>query len=114
MAWVYADDIALTYTPGIVENNQGSNSISNVSTLPNPFIEEMYFNFQLPGGLAYRITIFDVLGRPVRTLNGISSGDVESVRWDRRSDSGVAIDAGVYLYRFESNTVNSTGKVVVR
>jgi hypothetical protein len=65
-------------------------------------------------GIAYSITIFDVLGRPMRTLNGLSSGNIESVKWDRRDERDIRVNAGIYIYQFESNHTSTTGKIVVR
>lgn len=64
--------------------------------------------------MEYRITLFDVLGRRVRTLNGVASGNLESIKWDRRDDKGGVVDAGVYFYRFESRTIKTSGKIVVK
>jgi hypothetical protein len=114
LAWVYADDIALTYNPGIAEYKQKESTVFNVVTSPNPCTEATYFQFQLPGVMEYQITLFDVLGRHIRTLKGLSYGNPESVKWKRMDKNGNPVDAGIYLYRFETDAFNTTGKVVVR
>jgi hypothetical protein len=114
LAWVYADDINLAYNPGIVEYTQEERTGHNIIVSPNPCTKATYFTFQLPDGMEYRITLFDVLGRHVRTLEGLSYGSQESVMWNRHDDKDIAVDAGIYLYRFESDAFNTTGKVVVR
>jgi hypothetical protein len=114
LAWVYADDINLTYNPGTAEYKQKESRVQNVVASPNPCSDATYFTFQLPGIMKYQIILFDVLGRHIRTLHGLSCGNQESVKWNRQDDNGVPVDAGIYLYRFESDAFNTTGKVVVR
>ena len=85
-----------------------------VTPMPNPCVDGMKFSFNLPVGIAYQIDIFDVTGRRVRTLSGESNADQESVRWNRMDDAGSSVNAGVYFFRFKSNVINTSGKIVVR
>jgi hypothetical protein len=114
LAWVYADDISLLYNPGIAEYKQKETVVYNVVASPNPFTEATYFTFQTPGSMEYQITLFDVLGRHVRTLKGLSYGSPLSVQWNRMDENGTPVGAGIYLYKFETAAFNTTGKVVVR
>jgi len=80
---------------------------SKVSVLPNPGINGTRFAFSLPMGTEYKINIFDVTGRTIKTLKGTGSGQRTVVKCELS-------EAGVYLYRFESNTLNTTGKIIVK
>ena len=99
---------------GIEEYGSSQISTTQILTIPNPCVDGTRFSFTLPSGNAYSIKLFDVTGRKVRTLNGMASDDEESVDWDLQNEQGVRVSAGVYLYYFESETITSTGKVVVR
>jgi len=80
---------------------------SKVNVFPNPGINGTRFAFTLPMGTEYKINIFDVTGRTIKTLKGIGSGKQELVKCELNK-------AGVYLYRFESNLSNSSGKIIVK
>lgn len=79
----------------------------SVHVLPNPGVGETRFAFTLPAGNGYKINIFDVSGRIVKTLNGVAGGKQELVKCELNK-------AGVYFYHFESKTVNSTGKIIIK
>lgn len=93
-------------------NNQTFQSI--VAPAPNPCVSNTRFRFTLPAGEEYKISFYDVSGRKIQTIDGVASGDDETVNWDLTNKQGARVNAGVYLYRFESTEINATGKVVVR
>ena len=99
---------------GIEEVPAEDVSLQKVNVAPNPCVDGTKFSFNLPTGSEYKIDIFDVTGRHVKTLAGLSSGNQEVVAWNLKDDRGFVIGAGVYLFRFESNVVNTNGKIVVR
>ena len=101
---------------GIEEHGAGDVSLQKVNVAPNPCVDGTKFSFNLPAaaGSEYKIDIFDVTGRHVRTLSGLSSGNQEVVAWNLKDDTGFVVGAGVYLFRFESSVVNTNGKIVVR
>jgi len=85
-----------------------------INPIPNPCIDGTKFNFNLSKGIEYRIEIFDVTGRKIKTLSGTASGSHESINWNRRDDKGALVGSGVYLYRFESKEIKATGKIAVK
>jgi hypothetical protein len=99
---------------GIEEENFDVIATKELSVTPNPCVNGTEFAFALPVGSEYKIDIYDVLGRRVRTLEGVSSSDQESVTWSCMNDIGSRVATGVYLYRFESELLKTTGKIVVR
>ncbi len=99
---------------GIEEERVDQNQIQRINPVPNPFLEKTRFSFCLPAGVGYRITIYDVSGRHIRRLKGLSSGDRELVTWNRKDDAGSRVGSGVYLYTFESDIINTSGKLIVR
>lgn len=99
---------------GIEENESNIAPIYSVKSSPNPCVRNTAFQFELPINTAYRIDIYDVSGRHLRNLSGIARHAQESITWDLTSEQGDRLSAGVYLYRFESDVLNSSGKIVIR
>ncbi len=99
---------------GIKESDNTAIATARIKPVPNPCAEGTRFSFTLPSGDHYGIALYDVTGRLVQTINGIASGNQESVEWNLRNEQGIRVSAGVYLFCFESETVYTTGKVVVR
>ena len=73
---------------------------------PNPFNPSTRIEFQVPERSHVSITVFDLLGRPVKTLvNGdfpASGGAPYFVIWDGSRDGGLRAASGVYFYRMEA------------
>jgi hypothetical protein len=88
--------------------------VSDVTVLPNPCITSTAFTFNIAAGSPYMVTLFDVAGRAVRTLQGQASVGHESVQWNLLDDRGAPVPPGVYFYRFEGADQFASGKVVVR
>ncbi len=103
-----------TELTGVQEEESDEIISDKVTAAPNPCVMSTAFMFSLPAGVDYQIGIYDVAGRHVRTLQGTSEGGKESAQWDRKNERGSLAGAGVYFYRFESKTINTTGKLVVR
>ena len=56
--------------------------------------------FTLPSAMPARVTLYDVLGRRLRTLHdGASPQGTTSLAWDRRDDAGREAAPGVYFVR---------------
>ena len=101
----------LTYV-GVEEQNQQTYFSRKVEVAPNPCVNETRFAFNLPKGTGYKIGIFDVSGRQVKTVNGTAAGERESVRCDLKTTN--SINSGIYFYRFSSNVVNTAGKIIIQ
>ncbi len=99
---------------GMEEACSANASHREISQMPNPFVNQTCFMFSLPKGAKYLIGFFDVSGRCISTLKGTASGYAESVSWDCRDDRGQPVNAGVYFYRFQSEQIQKTGKLVKR
>jgi hypothetical protein len=69
---------------------------------PNPASDRTTFAFALPAPAHVRLALYDVRGARVRSLADREFGPGwYSIEWDGRSDSGVAMGAGLYWARFE-------------
>ncbi|MCH8013038.1 MAG: T9SS type A sorting domain-containing protein [Candidatus Marinimicrobia bacterium] len=70
---------------------------------PNPFNPVTSLRYDLPEQSKVVLTIYDILGRQVRTLvHGVEEPGKKSVVWDGTNDLGEQVSTGVYLYRIEA------------
>ena len=99
---------------GIDEYGKWNIAGMNITPTPNPCVNSTRFSFTLPSGERYQINFYDITGRQIRTLSGVASGSEQTVEWNLRNTEDVRITSGVYLYRFESSNIYTTGKIIVR
>ncbi|GIV60502.1 MAG: hypothetical protein KatS3mg043_1591 [Rhodothermaceae bacterium] len=72
---------------------------------PNPFRLQTRIVFTLPEAAMVRLTVYDVLGRAVaRPAAGRYPAGTHAVTWDGRSEAGVPVPGGVYVYRLEGGS----------
>ncbi|MFZ4620911.1 MAG: VIT domain-containing protein [Bacteroidota bacterium] len=74
---------------------------------PNPFNPSTLIRYTIPRGQTFvTITIYDLLGRKVRTLvEGIQSAGQHQSVWDGKDDAGKQVTTGMYLYRMQAGPV---------
>ena len=81
---------------------------------PNPFNPSTTIRFALPEAGAVSLSIYDPMGRLVRTLvSGEIPAGSHRVVWDARDDSGVRVASGLYLYTLRSGAVVLQRKLVL-
>jgi len=65
---------------------------------PNPFNPMTNIRYYIPDHSFVTITIYDLLGRKVRTLvNRVHQPGFGSVLWDSKNDDGKSVSAGLYI-----------------
>ncbi|MCB0270425.1 MAG: hypothetical protein KDH95_19870 [Calditrichaeota bacterium] len=70
---------------------------------PNPFNPETTVQFSLPQNSRIRVTIFDLLGRPVRQLgDGDFAAGEHQLKWDGINDFNQPVSGGVYFLRLDA------------
>jgi hypothetical protein len=73
---------------------------------PNPFNPGTRIEFQVPEQSRVSLRVFDVLGRPVKTLVDqifpASGSTPYFVLWDGTDHSGTGVASGVYFYRMDA------------
>jgi hypothetical protein len=76
------------------------------ASYPNPFSTSTTIRYTLPKAADARLTVYDLLGRRVRTLvaETQAAGTYRAV-WDGRDAAGGPAASGVYLYRLEAGDV---------
>jgi hypothetical protein len=81
---------------------------------PNPFNASAAIAFDLPRPGMARLTVYDVLGRPVRRVaaHWLEAGSYVR-RWDGRDDGGRPAASGVYVYRLQAGKLQATGRMLL-
>ncbi|MBN1970085.1 MAG: T9SS type A sorting domain-containing protein [Candidatus Delongbacteria bacterium] len=85
-----------------------------INCYPNPFNPETTINFQVPEAGVYRIDIYDVYGRKIKSLvNGIYTSENINLKWDGKDDLGVLLSSGVYCISAYSENFEESKKVIL-
>ena len=81
---------------------------------PNPFNPITTLQYDLPENANVNITIYDMMGRQVKTLvNGSQTAGYHSIQWNATNDRNEPVSAGVYLYSIEAGEFVQTKKMVL-
>ena len=77
---------------------------SLANNYPNPFNPATTIKYALPQAADVELTVYNVLGQPVRTLVAEhQSAGRYVVEWDATNDSGHSLSSGMYFYRLEAS-----------
>ena len=81
---------------------------------PNPFNPVTTLRYDLPEQSDVTITIYNMLGRKVKTLvNPTQDAGFKSMIWNATNDFGKPVSAGVYLYKIQAGEFVQTKKMVL-
>jgi Flagellar hook capping protein len=81
---------------------------------PNPFNPVTTLRYDLPENNLVNITIYDMMGREVKTLvNQTQDAGYKSIIWNATNDYGKPVSAGIYLYQIQAGKYISTKKMVL-
>ena len=76
-----------------------------LANYPNPFNAGTWIGYRLAAPGLVRLTIYNALGQPVRTLvNQFHVAGQYRVRWDARDRQGATVGTGIYLTRLDYPT----------
>jgi len=108
----YIDDIKITnFAGGVSGINPGKTPIPEKFSLeqnyPNPFNPATQINYSVPKAGLVKISVFDVLGREVKSLvNEFKTAGYYAVDFD-----GTNLSSGFYFYRMQSGNFVDTKKM---
>jgi len=72
---------------------------------PNPFNNSLTLNYSLPSDGYYKLTIYDIMGRKVKTLiDGYRVAGTATLIWDGTDDSNKPLASGTYFTRLQGET----------
>ena len=81
---------------------------------PNPFNPITTLRYDLPENSYVNVTVYDMLGREVRTLvNATQEAGYKSVQWNATNSFGKPVSAGVYLYQIRAGGLVQTKKMML-
>jgi hypothetical protein len=97
-AWQPGPEVTAGGAPGAAV------ALTSLAALPTPAGAELRFVLSSPAEVT--ATVLNVSGRPVRTIvadRPLSAG-LQSLAWDRRADTGLAVPSGLYVIRLTART----------
>jgi len=81
---------------------------------PNPFNPVTSLRYDLPEDGLVNITVYDMMGRVVKTLvNTSQTAGYKSIRWNATNDRNESVSAGLYLYTIQAGEFRQTKKMVL-
>ena len=96
------------------EINQLPHAFNLYNNYPNPFNPVTTLRYDLPEDALVNITIYDIMGRIVRTLiNSQQNAGFKSIQWNATNDAGSPLSAGLYLYKIQADNFVETRKMVL-
>jgi len=100
-----AMDVDNNVTPGLFILHQN---------YPNPFNPTTTFRYDLPEDALVNVTIYDMMGRGVKTLiDDQQTAGYRSLQWNATNDLGSPVSAGIYLYMIQAGEFRQTKKMVL-
>ena len=87
---------------------------SLIQNHPNPFNPITSIEYALPNDGFVNITIYDMMGRIVKTLvNSSQTAGYKNIAWDATNDRNDPVSAGLYLYTIQVGESRQTKKMVL-
>ncbi|MBI5805169.1 choice-of-anchor J domain-containing protein [candidate division TA06 bacterium] len=87
---------------------------SLASSYPNPSRDNSTIKFALPQAGQVKIEVYNIAGQRVKTLvNGNMGAGYHQVTWNGRNEAGQKVANGVYMYRMNSGSFQSTKKLLM-
>ena len=86
---------------------------------PNPFNPETWIPYRLAEDAFVTLTIYDLSGRVVRTLDvghqvaAVYQSRSKAIYWDGRNEVGESVASGVYFYHLSAGDYSATRKMVI-
>ena len=113
---IYFDNISFySNSVGIDNRNETfPQGFALEQNFPNPFNPITTLRYDLPENSYVNDTVYDMLGRQVRTLvNTTQDAGFRSVIWNATNDYGKPVSAGIYLYQIQAGEFVQTKKMVL-
>ncbi|MFQ5584622.1 MAG: FlgD immunoglobulin-like domain containing protein, partial [Calditrichia bacterium] len=102
--WQIWGSYAESWLPGLSVDEKEKNIVSYrlYQNYPNPFNPGTIIGYQLTGSNDVELTIYDILGQPVKNLvKGKQPAGYYEVVWDGKDNAGKEVASGVYLYQIK-------------
>ena len=81
---------------------------------PNPFNPSTQIRYALPEATSVTITVYDMMGRKVRTLvQDSQSAGYHTALWNATNDRGLPVSAGMYIYTLQAGDHHHMKKMIL-
>lgn len=115
--WVNSDRSVYVYGEPLavqVDNGKMPSAFELSQNYPNPFNPVTAIRYSLHRPSQVIVTVFNVLGQEVRTLeNGMQAAGTYETTWDGTDRGGVPVASGIYFYRIKAGDFTETRKMVL-
>ncbi len=81
---------------------------------PNPFSQQIFFQFYMVRTDIVYLDIYDIFGKRIRVIQEKHLSGVQQITWDGKDENGSATSSGIYFYKLETGGRGSSGKIVLR
>jgi hypothetical protein len=115
----YVDDVKVwNYAPNVGIEPVGEPGIPSKVELfqnfPNPFNPVTEIQFQVNQSRKVNLTVFDMLGRKVKTLvdENVAAGKYK-VEWNGTNEFGQPAASGIYFYRLQTDGFSQSRKMLL-
>lgn len=107
-----AETVARLNGAALLKDQTFSASGVTVQSTPNPFTERARFRYTLPTRGFARLTLYNALGTPVRTLlEEVADAGEYTVEWNGADAQGNPLPSGIYVYRLETAEGAVSGRI---
>lgn len=84
----------------------------SISSYPNPFNNAATIRYNISSGGNYELSVFDILGRRVRTLvEGYLPAGENVIVWDGTNNARESVASGIYFVNLHGETIEASAKV---
>ncbi|SVD30817.1 uncharacterized protein METZ01_LOCUS383671, partial [marine metagenome] len=81
---------------------------------PNPFNPITLIHYDLPEDRFVNITVYDMMGRLVKTLvNSSQTAGYKDIQWNATNHRNEPLSAGLYLYTIQAEDFIETRKMIL-
>ena len=113
----YFDNISFSPSNSVGVDNRSETlpqGFALEQNFPNPFNPFTTLRYDLPEDALVNITIYDMMGRVVKTLvNDQQMAGYRSTQWNATNNTGSPVSAGIYLYIIQAGEFRQTKKMVL-
>ncbi|MCG8604210.1 DNRLRE domain-containing protein, partial [bacterium] len=82
---------------------------------PNPFNAATIIEYALPKDSKIQLTVFNLLGQPVRTLiDGVQKAGFKRIKWNGLAKTGRELTSGIYFIQLQTPNQRITRKVILQ
>jgi len=100
MVMLQVEDLDIRILPA----DNSPQSFKLIQNYPNPFNASTIIAYTLPEPTRVRLTVYNVLGQPVRQLvSGQQAAGEYRLGWDGNDEYGREASSGIYLYKLETD-----------